>query len=132
LKNRFYLIVLGLAFIVIIGIAAAASSGGKKPATNVPGQVVCTIRAEVGVDNITVANLNTGQSIIKTNTMLPFSFNCTKGDIIQLRVKTMNEYSFNAWVFNTGTFDNRNPLLWKMDADTTMTACVLMTSNPIE
>lgn len=127
--NRGYFIIAGIILVILIIAIISANSGGTRK-TAASGKVVITIRAGIGVDNITIANLNTGTSIIKTSLNLPYSFNVTKSDSIQAIVRTADGYMFNAWEFGDGTFNNHNPfILEKVEKDTTMTATVLMTNQ---
>ena len=90
------------------------------------GLAVVTVKCETaGLSTVKIINLNTGTSIIKAATALPYSFNVTRGDTLQLIAATQPNFLFNAWVFNTGTFDNHNPLTVKVNADATITAEVL-------
>lgn len=106
---------------VIAGIAFAVSSGGSRT-TSPAGMVVVTVRGDVGVDAVKILNLNTGNSIIKTSLNLPFSFNVTKDSSLQFVVTTKTGFEFNAWTFQTGTFDNHNPLTVKITQATTVQA----------
>lgn len=128
MKPRFAIFILGIVVLIIIIIGIVASSGGTTRKTTL-GLVVCTVQAEIGVETVKIINMNTGASIIKTGTQLTFksfSFNCTKGDTLQFHVTTMKDYIFNAWTFNTGTFDQHNPLTITISADTVMKAEMLI------
>lgn len=118
------LIIVGfIIVIIIIGALALAASPGKPK--SVAGLAVVTVKGEIGLTSVKIINLNTGTSIVKTSTSFPYSFNVTRGDTLQLIAATQPNYMFNAWVFNTGTFDNHNPLTVKVNADVTITAEVL-------
>jgi hypothetical protein len=122
--NRILIFAFLAIFIVVIIIVASASSTPSKP--HIKGLEVCTVQAEIGVASIKISNQNTGNSIIKTGADLPYSFNFTVGDTLKFQVTTLAEYTFNAWVFNTGTFDNHNPLNLKPTDSVTMTANILV------
>ena len=113
------LLMLIVFLVCIVVIVAAALSGGNR-AVLPAGVKTCTVQAEVGVESVKISNQNIGTSIIITATLLPYSFNFTSGDTLQFNVSTMPGYTFNAWVFNTGTFDNHNPLNLKPKTRTGM------------
>lgn len=127
-KPRFYIIIAALALIVILGIvfvASSASSAGTKKA----GTVTVTVTAEMGVNYIKISNLNTATNIIKTGTDLlgtGFSFSCSKGDTLRFYVETSEGYLFNAWFFQTNTFDDHNPLTLQVNSNLQMTADLLL------
>jgi hypothetical protein len=127
-KTRFFIIVGMAALLVIILIAAAASSTGPPkidptptPPPNVtpPPQtstVTVTIKNNIGVNRVTVTNLNTGQIYKTTMIDLPFRFTCTRGDYLRFTVTVQTGYEWNAWWFTPSeTFDQRNPLTLSAD-----------------
>lgn len=119
MKPRFYLIVGGLALIFIIIIAVVAAQAPPKSKVKESETVTITILYNVGIKSIEIINQNTGQHFDATVTSLPFSFNVTRGNAIDVTVTTSPNYNWNAWIFdpvgipfsdNTGTFkaDNTN------------------------
>lgn len=123
--SRIYLFIL-IAVVAVIAVVALVANAPATRSTPTPGIVVCEVRAQIGVDLIKVANLNTGTSIILTSLDLPFRFNASSGDTLRYTVVTQEGYVFNTWFFNTGTFDNHNPLTRVIDAPIIMTATVLI------
>jgi len=141
MKPRFYIIIGGLLLLAVIIAAAASSAPPNKlptptpapvttPATTTP--VAVTINSEVGVKQVTITNLNSGTSITKRSTDLPFTFNAKTGDSLRFYVVTEENYLWNAWVFHTGTFDNHNPLTIKVASDMEMSPQCLVQEAPIE
>lgn len=120
------IVVAAIIFFVFIGAIYAATSGGGNKPSSPAGMVVVTIRGDVGVDAVTILNMNTGNSIVKPSLTLPFSFNITKDSNIQLLVTAKAGFSFNAWTFATGTFDNHNPLIMKITGNTVASAETLL------
>jgi hypothetical protein len=130
LKQRFYIIVLIIAILAIAGIAALASNSSGARRTNLPDRIVCTIKAEIGIEYVIVNNRNTGggDMIIKS-TSLPYSFNSTTSDEIVFRAIPLEDYVFNVWRFTSGewagTWDRHNPLTIQPSKDFTVIATVL-------
>lgn len=137
MKTRFYLIVLGLFFLVLIALAAASSSPPKKvtpdPTTTpfVPGTTITvTIESNVGVKTLYVTNLNTGKTYTASLISLPLTFTCTRGDYLQLRTVVNEGYHWNAWWFNPMLkFSNDNPAI--ICADTNNPFGNIMDGNAI-
>ena len=124
MKPRFIFFIITIFCAVLIIVAAAASSA-PNPKSTAKGQVTCTVNGEVGVAQAKITNMNTGNSITIVGANLPYSFVCSKDDSIRISITTEADYSFNAWIFNTKTFDSHNPITIKMTADTTVTANLL-------
>ena len=125
--NRGPIIIGIIAFIIIIAIIYGASSAS--PNAKKAGTVTLTVKAEMGVEYVKISNLNTATNIIKTGTDLlgpGFEFSCTKGDTLRFYVSTAESYIFNAWFFQTNTFDDHNPLTIQVNSDLTMTADMLI------
>jgi len=126
--NRIYLLLIVIFIVAIIIIGAAANSSPKKPEptpppppiTPTPTTVSITINTEIGVKQITITNLNTGTSIIRRQADLPFTFQAVNGDTIRFNVQTEAGYIFNAWIFQSQTFDNHNPLTLKVTGNLEM------------
>jgi hypothetical protein len=132
-KNRFWLFVIIAAIIVIglIAVVANGASNAKQKSEQPVGLCVVEVRAEIGVDYIKVSNLNTGTSIMLTSLDLPYKFNVTTSDTIRATAYTEPDYLFNCWTFNTGTFDDHNPLTKTVEDKTfVMTANVLYAPTP--
>ncbi len=134
--NRIWLIG-GLIGIFIIAVIIVAANQSPSISKTTAGQVTVTIDGEVGTVTVKITNLNTGTSINRTAVDLPFRFNCTKGDTIQVTASTVNDYAFNSWFFNNlGTFDHHNPLLIKVNGNLYMTALcqiyIVTTPTPTE
>jgi len=111
-----------IGIIAFVGIIAAVTSSGGPRTTSPAGMVVVTVRGDIGVESVVITNLNTGNSIVKTSLTLPYSFNVTKDSSIQFILTTKTGFMFNAWTFQTGTFDNHNPLTIKVTSATTVSA----------
>lgn len=91
-----------------------------EPDPDIPIQV--TIQAENGVENVTFTN-DLGDTIILTNTMLPITFNFTRGDDLTFQTSPKLTYTFNTWLLSDGTFRSDNPVtLVKVNATLTVTA----------
>lgn len=106
MKPHFYLFVAAIIIVIIVAGALIASSGA--PATKkgtVPGQVTVTINKAIGIDQISINNLDddTGD-FVKTFIQLPYSFNCSAGDAIELGGIAKDGYTWNGWQFSTGRF----------------------------
>lgn len=117
--------VIALLFIIVIAYAASNASPTAKKA----GQVTVIINAEMGVNYVKISNLNTATNIIKTGTDLlgtGFQFSCSKGDTLRFYVETSEGYLFNAWFFQTNTFDDHNPLTLQVNSDLRMQADLLL------
>ena len=94
--------------------------------------IAVTINSEIGIKQVTITNLNSGTSITKRSTDLPFTFNAEYGDSLRFYVVTEESYLWNAWMFGTGTFDNHNPLTLKAYSDLDMSPQCLVQEAPIE
>ena len=121
--NRIYIIAI-IVFVFVIGVIAYAASQPKTspiiivdPDNPEPQETVqVTVKNSIGIDRITVTNLNTGQIFKASLIDLPLNFNCTRGDYIKFIVTTQQGYEWNAWWFTpVGTFDNHNPLTISAD-----------------
>ena len=119
MKTRFYIIVGVVALCVILLIAYSAAQAPATKKIKESETVTITILYNVGIQTIEIINQNTGQQYTATVTSLPFSFNVTRGNAIDIIVTTTPSYKWNAWVFdpvgipysdNPGTFkaDNTN------------------------
>jgi hypothetical protein len=134
LKTRFWLFIFVAAILVIALIAVIANgvANTKEKAEQPLGICTVELRGEIGIKYIIKNNLNTGGGdMIITGLDLPYRFNVTKGDTIRLTAVTEDDYLFNAWTFNDGTHNNRNPLP-KVVTDKTfvVTANVLYKPQP--
>ena len=137
LAKRFWIFVLA-AFVLLILIIGAVSSTGQKPVvkptptpsmptpTPVPTTLSFTVKAAAGINTVTVTNQNSGATIILTAADLPVTFNFKNGDTLTFKVSANSGYTFNAWVFGDGTFQNRNPYMIKPVGSFTMEARFLM------
>jgi hypothetical protein len=131
--NRIFVIIFAIVIIVIVGIALASNSGSGTSKT-IKGMTTVTINAEVGIDQIRLVVLNTGATIKLTQFDLPYSFNCSTGNTIQLYATTTSNYVFNTWRFNDGTFSDGEPqthiLALKIDKPIIITADMLYNPQP--
>jgi hypothetical protein len=115
LKQRFWLILGGLALLAIIVVAASASSGSRRN-QNPADLITCTVNTDIGIDKVTITNQNTGKSITKTMTDLPYTFNLTEGDTLRLNVTLTEGYVWNAWEINQYPwFAQDNPFTMKVN-----------------
>jgi hypothetical protein len=127
-NNRIYYVA---GFIIIICVVALIGYGaiqGIPKKTGLPGVVIMTVKGETGINYIEITNQNTDQTILLQKPDLPYSFNCTQGDELQIKVTTLSNYYFNSWRFNTniyGSFDHHNPLYLTVDTPVTMLATVI-------
>ena len=122
LSKRGFLFIVALVIVIFVVGIAVASSGGSKPNTSTPKPCTATVTADIGLSSLYVFNQNTGRGITIVPANLPFAFNFTKGDTLSFNVTTLDGYTWNAWTFNDGTFDNHNPLTWKSDVSYSMNA----------
>ena len=127
-------------FIAIIVVSGLIASSGQKPVvkptptptpsmptpTPVPTTLSFTVKAAAGINTVTVTNQNSGATIILTAADLPVTFNFKNGDTLTFKVSANEGYTFNAWVFGDGTFQNRNPYMIKPVGSFTMEARFLM------
>lgn len=112
MKQRFWIFVIAVFFIVIIAIGALASQQPSNPRATSDTSISVTIQNNIGVKEVEVQNLNTGKTYIFTLLSLPASFNCTVGDYLQIRVVTHEGYRWNAWWFpQVGIWNNDNPMI---------------------
>lgn len=121
-KPRFYVFVAVIFILIIITVIAASSSSGvrKKPA----GIYTCTVNAEVGLSLIKITNQNTGTSIEKTASDLPYRFNFTAADTLSFNLTQLPDYRFSGWEINMKPwFAQNNPLLCsQVESDFSLTA----------
>jgi hypothetical protein len=98
------------------------------PATIAPSNtILVTIKNSIGIDHITITNLNTGQIYIASLIDLP-PFNCTRGDYLRLTVTTQPGYQWNAWWFSPmGIFDQHNPLTFTADGSICVNNQIIIT-----
>jgi hypothetical protein len=137
--NRGPLIITAIIIAIIVAGIAVASSGGA-PKTNTIGKVVITLRGSIGIENITYANLDLEDSgTTRDRYNLPYSYNISKGNTIQLYAGVGDGYIFNSWDFSgvnpdlSGTSRLSNPLtLSKINSDTIITATVLKVNTVIK
>ena len=125
-NNRIYVFTAIAVVILLVGLVYLGSQGTNAKKA---GTVTLTVKAEMGVEYVKISNLNTATNIIKTGTDLlgpGFEFSCTKGDTLRFYVSTAESYIFNAWFFQTNTFDDHNPLTIQVNSDLTMTADMLI------
>jgi len=136
--NRIFLVVGAIALIVIIVAAASANSVPSvpkttpQPTTTMPpddGKIHITINSNIGIQQVKVTNLNTARSISKTLIDLPFEFTCDRGDFLRFTVTTQPGYQWNAWWFNTMTFDNSNPMTMVAKYDLYMSPEVIISDE---
>lgn len=105
--------------IVVIGLLWGMSSYQPSKKVKESEIVTITINYNVGIQTVEIINQNTGAVYTATVTSLPYSFNVTRGNAIDITVTTTPSYVWNAWTFtpvgipysdNPGTFkaDNTN------------------------
>jgi hypothetical protein len=130
-----FIIIVAIAIIIVVGVAAASSSPPKTtiqptpPPQMDPAVYTVTIDRAIGINQITITNLNEGTSIKKTLIDLPYSFHVSPGDYLQFKETTAEGYVWNAWQFNDGTFDNHNPMIISISGDLVMTPkCIITTA----
>ena len=132
-NNRIYVV----AFLIIIVVIAAIAYAGSQTQTSrtQKGISVITINSEVGLKQIILTVLNSGATITLTQFDLPYSFNGTNGNTIQLAIFATSNYVFNTWGFNDGTFSSGDPythiLTIKIEKPITITADLLYSPQPI-
>ncbi len=122
------LIVVGIVIfvLIIVGIAALASSGGVKP-KQIEGLRTCTVNAELGIAAVNITNTNTGKSIIKTAADLPYTFNFTAGDTLKFNVTTLPNYQWNAWEISAPPwFAQDNPYYLKIETNVQLNGKILI------
>ena len=132
IKPRFYVIIGVIALCVIIAIAYSASTAPSNKKIKESETVTITINSNIGIDRVTITNLNTGQSIVKTIIDLPFSFNVTRGDYLRIAETTQTGFQWNAWEFSPmGRFDQHNPLTFEANGDICINNQISMTPKCI-
>ncbi len=110
------LIIVIIFFVIIAGIAIASQGPPKSKVTLNSETVTITINYNVGIKTIEITNQNTGQTYTATVTSLPYSFNCTRGNAIDITVTTNPSYKWNAWTFTpVGIPLSDNPATFKAD-----------------
>lgn len=96
-KKTFLIIALiGLLILGFIWLGVTQQSPTRK---NAAGTVTVSILNGIGIQDIYVLNQNTMQHYYATRITLPYSFNCTEGDALQITVSTTSGYAWNAWTF---------------------------------
>lgn len=114
-----WVIVIIVAALIVCGIGYALS---QQPSTKTKIKeseiVTVTVLDSIGIDRITITNMDTGKSVIKTVIDLPFSFNCTRGDTIKTSTTMQPGFQYNAIEFiQVGQFDQHNPARFKAEGD---------------
>jgi hypothetical protein len=119
MKTRFYIfLILAIIGILIVAGLVATSTPSTKKNVKESQTVTVTVLNNIGIDRITIKNMNTGDSIIKTIIDLPCQFNCTRGDYLRVSVTTVEGFEWNAWQFYpVGTFDDSNPTTFTADGN---------------
>ena len=118
--------------IVVIGLLWGMSSYQPSKKVKESETVTITINSNIGIDRVTITNLNTGQSIVKTIIDLPFSFNVTRGDYLRIAETTQTGFQWNAWEFSPmGRFDQHNPLTFEANGDICINNQISMTPKCI-
>jgi len=117
MKTRFWIIVaLGIIGIIVVAgllVTQTPSSSKKVKESEV---VTITINYNVGIQTVEIVNQNTGAIYTATVTSLPYSFNVTRGNAIDVTVTTTPSYVWNAWTFNpVGIPFSDNPGTFKAD-----------------
>jgi hypothetical protein len=128
-----WVIVIIVAALIVCGIGYALS---QQPSTKTKIKesetITVTIDSNIGIDRVTITNLNTGQTIIKTIIDLPYKFNCTRGDYIRTSETVQEGFQWNAWEFSPmGRFDQHNPLTFEADGDICINNQITMTPKCI-
>lgn len=129
MNNRGYAILIIIVLIIVIGIAAA-SSGTRSPGSSTPTRpdpkYKATITADtVGLDYIIVTNENIPAEKILLPTVLPYTMNFAKDDILTFTVQTKDGYIFNTWDIGDGTFRSNNPMAIKPNNNFVIHASVI-------
>lgn len=131
LTTKTGIIILGIVILVCV-VAGVVLSQGSTPKTQVAaGQVTVTINRAIGIDYITINNLDaaTGK-FVKTYIQLPYSFNCSVGDALEFTGATQTGYAWNGWQFSTGHFMTSNPLtIISNDDDYAIKTAIVITPN---
>ena len=134
LKQRFFVFVFIILFIIFIAIVVSANRGGTNTAVTQerpPPELKFTVQSDtIGNDHILITNEATGSRITITQNMLPFTANFAKGDVLTLKVTPREGYIFNAWLVDDGTWESSNPLSLRPTGDFTMKAYFLSVATP--
>jgi hypothetical protein len=135
--NRGPLIIAAIFFIIVIGAIIAFSQptpttiiidGDLIPEPEPSTIATVHIKSNIGIERVTITNINTGQIFKASMIDLPLKFNCTVGDYLRFSVTTQPGFEWNAWWFTPiGTFDNHNPLLISADGDICINNVITMT-----
>lgn len=114
-NNRRYYIAGIIVFAIIAGliINGAISSGPAKKNIKESEVVTVTILKDVGIDTVTYTNYDVpGETKTLTIIDLPYSFNTSRGDTLELTETTRSGYLWNSWDFSPMSRSNRdNPLV---------------------
>lgn len=117
MKQRFWIFLGGIFFLVIIALAVASSNrGASSSAQQQRGspKYSVTIRSEsVGLEYIVVTNENTGAKAHILPQYLPMTINFAENDILTFTVYAKQNYMFNFWSLSDGTIESDNPLAIK-------------------
>jgi hypothetical protein len=109
--KKTYLIIAIIAIIIVAVVITTASQDPQSKKGQVAGQVTVTIEKDIGVEYITVNNLDVATGDFRIAFIdLPYSFNCSTGDALVISCKAQDGYLWNGWRFSTGHFKTANPL----------------------
>jgi len=132
LQTRGYILVIVIV-LCVIGVIIYVAAQPRTPRTSATSGIVeCKINSAIGIDKVTITNLNTGKTTIRSLIDLPFSFNCTEGDYLRISVTTLEGYTWDSWWFDrTGRFDNYNPMTVAIKSDLILTPkCIISEVAP--
>lgn len=112
------IIALVVGAILVIGLFWGASSYQPSKTVKQNQIVTITVLDSIGIDRITLTNMDEGKSVVKTIIDLPYQFNCTRGDVIKTSVTMQPGFQYNAIEFvKVGQFDQHNPARFIADGD---------------
>jgi len=129
MKQRFWLIVGAILFILFIVVVAAASNTSTNQSSTQyrpDPKYKATITADtVGLDFIVITNENIPAQKIVLPQALPYTMNFAKDDILTFTVHTKDGYRFNSFDLGDGTFRSDNPMATKPNKNFQIHACVM-------
>lgn len=117
-KRTWLILILAVVAVVVIAAIVLSMQPSATKKSKESAIVTITILDSIGIDRITITNMDEGKSVIKTIIDLPYSFNCTRGDTIKTSTTMQYGFQYNAIEFvKVGQFDQHNPARFTADGD---------------
>ena len=122
MKPRFFLIILILALLIIVGLAYAATRGGNPQKSPEGGLCQVTLTSQMGLQYIRVTNKSTGSSWIVMPSQLPYTFNCAVSETLSFNATAQPDYQFNIWLPKSNVPSSNNPVTVTVTEDYSLEA----------